>query len=305
MKRIAFLGQSRYFLSSAFVGKNSHISGIFVDIARDGERTQLDEENIVSQLEDFAPDFIVYFRPETYPQFTKFLFNLWGLPTIGFLTEPVTSKSKINVDNILERRNHLLENVSRCEVDYWISYSLDLADFISTKIKIGSVQPLPVNDELFRKPLPQIKMDDQKVVFVGRLNPYRISYLDPIKQKYNPFILDNGLDLSEVGEYFKNNFVIGINIHVGSIVSFENRVLTHMAQGHLVLSQILSPDFGILPGCEYLGFESPNDLIQTLRLCEENPNWANWIRLRGALYSQKFKASSQWKRIIEAAALSG
>lgn len=299
MRRIAFVGQSRYFLSSAFVGKNSHIFGIFIDISRDGDRTQLDEENAMKKLKDFAPDFIVYFRPETYPDFTKEVFKAWGLQSIGFLTEPVTSIGKKNTDNIQERRAYLLENISRCEVDSWICYSLELADFISSKIRVRSVQPLPVNDEIFQESQSLLNLEDQKIVFVGRLNPYRISYLDPIKQKFNPLVIDNGLDLGELGDLLKNKSVVGLNLHVGSMLTFENRVLMHMAQGHLVVSQILTPDFGILPGCEYLAFESPSELIQTLDLCQANPDWANWIRLRGAMFSENFRASLQWKKIID------
>ena len=50
---------------------------------------------------------------------------------------------------------------------------------------------------------------------------------------------------------------VGINVHNEPYPSFENRVCLHLAAGHLVLSEPLSPTHGLEPGIDYLEVGTP------------------------------------------------
>ncbi len=45
---------------------------------------------------------------------------------------------------------------------------------------------------------------------------------------------------------------VGINLHNEPYPSFENRVCLHLAAGHLVLTEPLSPAHGLEPGIDFL-----------------------------------------------------
>ncbi len=298
MKSIAFLGQKGYFHASSFTGQNSQISGKFFDVGRDG--TQSDEEvsKILKKLIDYQPDYLVYFRPDLYPSFTRKVSEVYAGPRIGFLTEPVTHKKFSSPDNIRERKRHLLSTLKSCEVDFWYCYTNELADFVSAKVTVQSVRPLPVNDKLFVGASNRLDFSQPTFVHLGRLNEYRMSYLNSIKENCNPIIIENGVPISDLEKFVKSS-IVGINLHVGPINNFENRVLLHMARNHLVMSQVLRPDFGLLPGCEYIYFETQDELAVAVNDCQENPELAKWVASRGHMFAQKFRASKQWLDILD------
>ena len=67
-------------------------------------------------------------------------------------------------------------------------------------------------------------------------------------------------------ERFLREHDVGLNIHNEPYPSFENRVLVYLAAGLLVLSEPLSPRHGLTPGVDYLEYETPEELVATLRL---------------------------------------
>ena len=60
---------------------------------------------------------------------------------------------------------------------------------------------------------------------------------------------------------------VAINVHNEPYPSFENRVCLHLAAGHLVLSEPLSPTHGLEPGIDYVEFHRPQQLAR----CPERP----------------------------------
>ena len=261
-------------------------------------RSEKEESETLKNLIDYQPDYVVYFRPDLFPEFTKKVSKIYAGPRIGFLTEPVTHKRFSSPDNIRERKHHLLSTVQMCEVDFWYCYTNELAEFVNGKINVQSVRPLPVNDKLFARTSDFLDFKDPTFVHVGRLNDYRMSYLNSIKEICDPVIIENGIPISDLVKFLKGG-IVGINLHVGPINNFENRVLLHMARNHLVISQVLKPDFGLLPGCEYFVFESPGELAESVKNSQEIPELANWIASRGHQFAQKFRASKQWLDILD------
>jgi hypothetical protein len=117
-----------------------------------------------------------------------------------------------------------------------------------------------------------------------------------LKSNYNPLIIENGLDFFQFSQAFSDSSFNAINVHVGTIQTFEHRVLVHMAMGHLVLSQVLQPDFGFLPNCEYVHFTNADSLKDALSRIEKDSQWASWVAKRGRHMVEKHRASEVWER---------
>ena len=91
---------------------------------------------------------------------------------------------------------------------------------------------------------------------------------------------------------------IAINVHNNPYPSFENRVCLHLAAGHLVLSEPLSPLHGLEPGIDYVEFEAAGQLDEALWSLRRRPNlWRN-VRLRGRRKAEQYRASRVYPRLL-------
>jgi hypothetical protein len=297
--RIAFVGQARYFLAASLEGKYNGVEGRFYDL----DPLFLDTNQLVNTLVEFAPDFIVFFRPDFYSEVSNILYDLNIAPLIGFLTEPVGTKSMIRVDNLRERRAQLQKNLASLRIDFIICFTNDLADFVSAIRPVTFVMPLPVNDIFYTG--IKVSQKFEKPVFIGRLNDYRSKILNTIKHRHDPLIIDNGFTYSSFSNFAPDDGVIAINIHVGRMKTFEHRVLLHMAMSHLVISQPLVPSFGLLPNCEYLVFETGMELESQLVNVRDNPDLASWIAARGHEMAERHRASIVWVQLAKSLLILG
>jgi hypothetical protein len=289
--RIAFVGQGRYFLAASFEGRKGKISGKFFDL--DSPNTKL--ENLLSDLVDYSPDLVVFYRPDFFLDTSNAIFDLQVAPVVGFLTEPIGSAFTYGVDNLRSRRKSLRTTLSSLRLNYIFCFTHELADFVSKYKIVTSVMPLPVNDVLFSR--PRTSEIFSKIVFVGRINEYRKNILQNIKHAYDPLVIDNGVTYPSLKQILPDKNVIAINIHVGRMRTFEHRALVHMAMGHLVISQKLFPSFGILPNCEYLIFQSGLDLEKQIEKVKNNPELAQWIAARGNDMANRHIASEVWANV--------
>lgn len=289
--RIAFVGQGRYFLAASFEGRQGKVLGKFFDLDSRGARL----ENLLSNLIDYSPDLIIFYRPDFFLDESNAIFDLQVAPLVGFLTEPIGSVFTIGVDNLRSRRKSLRVALNSLRIDYIFCFTHELAEFVSKYKIVTSVMPLPVNDELFFR--PRSNEIFSKIVFVGRINDYRKNILQAIKHAHDPLIIDNGVTYPLLRQILSSENIIAINIHVGRMKTFEHRVLVHMAMGHLVITQRLLPSFGILPNCEYLIFHSARDLERQIEKVDSNPELAQWIAARGNDMANRHVASEVWARV--------
>jgi hypothetical protein len=293
MKRIAFIGQGRYFKACSFEDSYDENFGKFFDL--DFESTQ---NNLVIDLLNYEPTTIVFFRPDAFSLLTRTIKDHLKIKIIGVLTEPVSAPKFRRVDNIRDRRKRLKVEILKCEVDYWVCYTPDLAHFVGRYVDVSAVFPLPVNDNLFR-----VETSGQNIlgkpIFLGRLNKHRNDLLHKVKHQYDPLIVENGLPIEVLSELYPDKTLVTLNLHVGSIRTFEHRALCHMAQGHLVVSELLTPDYGFLPDCEYLLIKSDLDLLQLLESIYNNIPLSKWIANRGHLMSKRHRASEVWPSLID------
>lgn len=289
--RIAFVGQGRYFLATSFQGRLKGSIGKFFDL----DSQLISEEHILSGLVEFRPNVIVVYRPDFFERLNNLIYDLQIAPVVGFFTEPVGKRTTFFVDNLRQRRQFLKNSLKHLKLDYHFCFTDDLAEFVSRYALVSGVMPLPVNDKLYSQ--RKFDLSNAKIIFLGRMNVYRSNIVDSIKHEYNPIVIDNGLGFDELESLIEKKSAIALNIHVGKLKSFEHRVLGHMALGHLVISQPLIPDFGFLPDCEYISFDSSLDLVRQLEKIRKNPEWATWIANRGIEMVKRHKASEIWSQL--------
>jgi hypothetical protein len=91
---------------------------------------------------------------------------------------------------------------------------------------------------------------------------------------------------------------IALNVHGQPYASFEDRVLLHLASGHLVLSEPLAPRHGLEPGIDLVEVASPDELLFALERLHADPGAADAIRRRGRRKAEAFRASRVWPRLL-------
>src|SRR3954452_20687108 len=91
---------------------------------------------------------------------------------------------------------------------------------------------------------------------------------------------------------------VGINVHNQDYPSFENRVRLHLAAGHLVLSEWLSPSHGLELGLDYIEITGPRSLYQAAEMLNRFPGLWHRVRVRGRRKAEQFRASRVWPRLV-------
>ena len=92
---------------------------------------------------------------------------------------------------------------------------------------------------------------------------------------------------------------MGINLHGAPWpLSFENRVLLHLASGHLVLSEPLEPTFGLQPGIDFIEFVGREELNLRLHQIHQQPDAYERVRIRGRDKADQFRASRVWPALV-------
>jgi hypothetical protein len=91
----------------------------------------------------------------------------------------------------------------------------------------------------------------------------------------------------------------GINLHGERwVYSFENRVLLHLAAGHLVFTEVLEPPYGLEPGLEIVQVSDHFELDLRIHQLHQMPDMYDRVRIRGHHFSRQFAASKVWPRVI-------
>ena len=91
---------------------------------------------------------------------------------------------------------------------------------------------------------------------------------------------------------------LAINLHNLDIPNFENRVPLHLAQGHLVLSQPLTPSHGLEADRDFIEFRTPEQLRLLINEIRAHPTSHELIRRRGRLKAEYFRASRVFDKIV-------
>ena len=290
MQRIAFVGQGTYFEACSLGdGVLPGVRTTFLEYRQGGDPAALQRG-----LAAFAPDAIVVFRPEILPP--GLLAGRDAL-VLGFLTEPLPRKEGA-VHEDLRRRLAQLEAVDAGNVDRVVAFDPLIARTADAVLPVWRSTPLPVADRYYVDPATiGRRIARPQALFVGRSTKHREKYLEPAKHTFDVLHLAHGVDASSLGDYLQRH-EIAINLHNEPYASFENRVCLHLAAGHLVLTEPLSPLHGLEPGIDLLEVETPDALWEALGALRRSPGMWHGVRVRGRRKAESFRASHVWPRLL-------
>ena len=150
----------------------------------------------------------------------------------------------------LERRLRELGDVDAGNFDRIVAFDPLIAETAERVLPVWRSVPLPVADRYYRDVRP---LTGHPRVGVHRPldRAPREACSSPAKHEYDVLHLAFGVD-ADMLERTLDEHDVGINLHNEPYPSFENRVSLHLAAGHLVLSEPLSPSHGLEPAIDYL-----------------------------------------------------
>jgi hypothetical protein len=287
--RLAFVGQSTFFEACAL--GDGVVPGIrtrFVEFRRDG-----DVETLLRALRAFRPDVVVVFRPEVIP--AGALRDIHA-PIVGFLTEPIP-RTVGGTHHDLQRRLWELEQVDASSFDRVVSFDPLIATTAAEILPVWRSVPLPVADRFYRPVRPIAGRP--RVLFVGRSTEHRERMLAPAKELFPDLLhMAFGVGAGELEELLDRHDV-ALNVHNDTYLSFENRVCLHLAAGHLVISEPLSPTHGLEHDIDYVPVGTADGLAFALERVHRFPMIWHRVRVRGRQKAEGFRASRVWPRMVE------
>lgn len=285
--RLAFVGQRTFFEVCALGDELPDFQTRFFEFRKDA-----DARALRANLDALRPDVVVVFRPEIVPAGT---FDGLRAATLGFLTEPIP-RDAAGRHHDLDRRRWELEQVDAGSFDRVVSFDPLIAATAESILPVWRSLPLPVSDRLYRDVEPITGRP--RVLFVGRSTPHREQMLATAKAEY-PDLLHEAFGVGAADlERLMAAHDVGINLHNDTYWSFENRVCLHLAAGHLVISEPLSPQHGLERGIDYLEVSHGGALSFLLAQLDRFPRTWHRVRVRGRLKAEQFRASRVWPRLV-------
>ena len=278
--RLAFVGQEVYFGYTAWADPSAR----FFDI-RGEWRTALYE---------YAPDVVVAYRPEYVPAGA---FAGLDAVTIGFLTEPLPRPGRPAHPD-LEQRLGYLRAADATNFDRIVSYDPYIAATVDPIVPVWRSVPIPVGDFMFGEVRPAD--GPPQILFTGRSTAHRDEFLDPIKHDYDVVHIAHGVsDERLVG--FLADADVGVNLHNEPYPNYENRVSVFCAAGLLVISEELSPRWGLEPGIDYVEIAAKWELWEVVRQLHRTPDAFLTMRRSARRKAERFRASRVWPELAREA----
>jgi hypothetical protein len=284
--RIAFVGQTTYFRACALLDATGGLTPTFVEW-----RTGAPLEPMLDALSEVDPDVVVAFRPDIVPPGA---FDGLRAITVGYLTEPLPRAGDPDHPDLLRRLDEM-RAVDPSNFDRIIAFDPRITGVARSVVPIWRAVPLPVADMFFR-PLRELSAPG-RALFVGRSTEHREEFLTRAKHEFDLIHLAHGISNEEILP-FLDGCGIGINLHNEPYPSFENRVCLHLAAGHLVISETLSPTHGLEPGLDYVEVQSPTELYDALYHAIRRPSAFRRIRIYGRRKAEYFRASRVYPRLV-------
>jgi hypothetical protein len=279
--RLAFVGQSTFFAACVPTLDDDEVVTTFIEF-----REGFDTRPMRAALDAFAPDAVVLFRPEVVP---PGVMADVGAPIVGFLTEPVPRSVGGRHHADLAKRGRDLERLDPANLDRLVSFDPMIVPVAERVFPVWRSLPIPVADRLYAdvpaEPAPP------RLVFVGRSTPHRESYLQPVKREFDLLHVAFGAGVEELARLMRENDTT-VNLHNEPYPSFENRVCLHLAAGHLVITEPLSPTHGLVPGEDIVEIHTPDELLGTLRDVRRDPGRFLAIRRSGRAKAEEYRASA-------------
>jgi hypothetical protein len=280
--RTVFVGQQQYFEPCVPPG------AAFVD-----HRGGSDAGPMLRALRDLSPDVVVVFRPEIVP--AGALDDIAAL-TLGFNTEPLPRGPEAHPDQAFRLGELAQTDVG--QFDRIVTFDpLSAEAAHEAGIPVWRSLPLPVADALYADTLAPAQVPP-RLLFLGYSTEHRERWLVDVKHHFDLLHIAHGVHGQRLHDLFARTDV-AINLHAEPYPSFENRVCLHLAAGHLVLSEPLSPTHGLEPGVDFLEVRTPRTLIEAIVSLRSYPGLFDTVRRRGRRKAEGFRASRVWPRVLD------
>jgi len=247
---------------------------------------------VLEALRRVAPHVVVVFRPEMLPAGA-----MAGVcaPVLGFITEPLPRK---NLEDHPDLNYNLAElrKIDAGNVDRVVCFDAVGWRHAAPLMPLWRSMPLPVDDRLYRRPRPSAH--PPRIIFIGYSTMHREQSLLALKHEFDLRHYAHAL----IGEDLRrvlDDADVGLNVHGARwINSFENRVLLHLAAGHLVISEPLVPRYGLEPGADYVQVVDRPELDLRVHQVMQQPDAYDRVRIRGHHTSRQYAASKVWPRVV-------
>jgi hypothetical protein len=286
--RVAFVGQETYFSQCALHGDTAGLKPRFFDF-RAG--VGHDADAMRAALDDWGAHVVVVFRPEIIPPGA---FAGLRAATLGFVTEPLKRAGGEEHPD-LDWRESELALTDAANFDRVVAFDPHVAATADRHATIWRSLPLPVDDRIYRPVVPSAPVP--RILFVGYSTDHRERFLINAKHEYDVLHYAHGLHGDELRDVFARTD-IALNLHGEPYPSFENRVLLHLAAGHLVISEPLDPTHGLEPATDFLEIRRPDELMTILYQLTRRPDTFERVRHRGRAKADDYRASRIWPRVI-------
>jgi hypothetical protein len=251
----------------------------------------MDPFRMLGEIEEFGAHVVVVFRPETIP---PGLFGSLDALTLGWNTEPLPRPgAEPHAD--LQWRLSELAGLDPANFDRVMTFDPLSRVSAETYAPIWRSLPLPVDDVVFAPPRPL--GSPPRVAFVGYSTAHRESWLVDSKHRFDILHAAHGIHGSRLLDLFARTDV-AINLHGEPYPTFENRVSLHLAAGHLLLSEPLSPLHGLEPGIDFIEVAGPKLLEWTIEGLHRHAGETTAVQVRGRMKAEQFRASRVYPRLI-------
>jgi hypothetical protein len=284
--RVAFVGPRAAFDACALHAAAGGVVPAFVDF-----RAGVDPLELKAALRSAAPHVVVVFGPQSVP---AGLLSDLPAATLGFLTESIPRWEGAPPPAVSAGDTEL----SRTDItgfDRLVSFDALVAGAATASTPVWRSIPLPVDDRMYAP--VRAAHRPPRALFLGSSSEHRESFLIHAKHEYDLLHYAHGLWGDALREVLGRTDV-GINVHTDREPRFENRVLLHLAAGHLLLSEPLSPLHGLEAEIDFIPIMRPDELLTVLGQLDRRPDLYDRARLRGRAKAEDYRASRVWPRVL-------
>jgi hypothetical protein len=155
--------------------------------------------------------------------------------------------------------------------------------------------PLPVDDRIYGS--VRTARGRPRPLFLGESTEYRERFLMRAKHEYDVLHYAHGLWGDALREVL-DKVDVGLNVHRDRRPRFERRVLLHLAAGHLLVTEPLSPLHGLEPEIDFIPVARPDELLTVLGQLARRRELHDRVRLRGRAKAEDYRASRVWPRLL-------
>jgi hypothetical protein len=235
-----------------------------------------DLDATVAGLDTFQPHVSVLFDPASLP-----VPELLAVPavTLGVLTAETPRSGAAELG----------------QLDRLVSFTPALTATEVGRSEVWRAIPPPVSDLYFDEVRPLHRYP--RAISVGRSSEHRERMLMPVKHHHDLLQVIHGVSGQALREVL-GEYDVGVYVATEPGGGFGPQVGMHLAAGHLLLAEALSPAHGLELNIDYLQVESPDALVWVLDRLGRFPEMHQRIRVRGHLKAEQYRASRLFKRLI-------